>query len=79
MASCYNIYNSLIQVDDIFTLVDAGGGLVDVFSYKILKIQPLLIEKLVPATGKRTLMCNYKVRFVTVNMSRWHWRLSDAQ
>ncbi|KAI0442706.1 hypothetical protein F4803DRAFT_575269 [Xylaria telfairii] len=36
-----------LQVDDSFVVVDAGGGTVDIISYKINKLQPLMVSECV--------------------------------
>lgn len=37
------------------TVCDAGGGTVDLISYKILKLRPLEVVELVPGTCKNVL------------------------
>ncbi|KAL9043671.1 MAG: hypothetical protein Q9214_003148 [Letrouitia sp. 1 TL-2023] len=51
-----------LQVGDAVTVCDAGGGTVDLISYKIQKLSPLEIVKLVPGTSRPagSLMLNKK-------------------
>ncbi|KFY05554.1 hypothetical protein V491_09098 [Pseudogymnoascus sp. VKM F-3775] len=44
---------SEIEVGDVFVLCDAGGGTVDLISYKIAQIEPLRIEEAAVGTGDK--------------------------
>ena len=42
-----------VQVGDTFVLCDAGGGTVDLFSYTVLSLKPILkVDEAAPGSGK---------------------------
>ncbi|KAE8151683.1 actin-like ATPase domain-containing protein [Aspergillus avenaceus] len=41
-----------IAVNDVFTVCDAGGGTVDLISYRIVRLEPLVLAEVVKGTGR---------------------------
>lgn len=42
----------ILKREDIFVVCDAGGGTVDLISYKVVETQPLVVEEYVEGSGK---------------------------
>ncbi|KAH8657095.1 hypothetical protein BGZ60DRAFT_507739 [Tricladium varicosporioides] len=64
MYTLHEMADKSLKVGDAFVICDAGGGTVDLISYEILQLEPLLLLKeLVPSTGKTCGSMGLNIRF----------------
>ncbi|KAH6669961.1 Hsp70 family protein-like protein [Halenospora varia] len=64
MYTLHEMADKSLKVGDAFVICDAGGGTVDLISYEIIQLKPLLLLKeLVPSTGKTCGSLGLNLRF----------------
>ncbi|GAB0134427.1 hypothetical protein EsDP_00002801 [Epichloe bromicola] len=85
-------FSFALQANDAFVVCDAGGGTVDLISYEVEAVRPILqVKELVPGTGGMSGSLGLNMRFkaevqALVGESHWHalqgtkgWAMAEKQ
>lgn len=59
-----------LQVGDVYIILDAGGGTVDLITYQVVNLQPLKFKEIVPGTGALCGSAMLNLRFETFVSNR---------